>query len=100
MKKTKLNLDELFDELQDSPFFRKNGARPAARRGSGQPEAADPPAQDATIAPSLAPSHHDVDEPVDQAELVETIRQAVRQVGRLAGNYRFTPAEKKALIDI
>jgi hypothetical protein len=99
MKKTKLDPDVLFDELQDSPFFRKNGARPPARQGS-RPEEAEQPSQDTAIAPSLAPSHHDTNEPLVQPEMVETIRQAVREVGRLAGNYRFTQTEKKALNEI
>jgi hypothetical protein len=38
--------------------------------------------------------------PSNQDTLVETIRRAVKQLGREAGTYRFTTEEKRALDDI
>jgi hypothetical protein len=45
-------------------------------------------------------SNHDAKQPIDQAEMVETIRSAVKQLGEKAATYRFTAGEKKALADI
>ena len=41
---------------------------------------------------AMQPDHHD--------DVIEYIRQAVRQTGKEAGTYRITRAEKKALLEI
>jgi hypothetical protein len=49
---------------------------------------------------SSTPRYRDTTIPSNQDVLIETIRKAVRQLGKEAATYRFTPEEKRALADI
>jgi hypothetical protein len=49
---------------------------------------------------TTVPSNHDTTTPTYNDELVESIRKAVKQLGKEAATYRFTMGEKKALADI
>lgn len=49
---------------------------------------------------TTVPSNHDTMTPTYNDELVESIRKAVKQLGKEAATYRFTVDEKKALADI
>lgn len=49
---------------------------------------------------TTVPRNHDTAVPSQEDELIEAIRLAVRELGKEAATYRFTPDEKKALGDI
>ena len=53
-----------------------------------------------TRLPDLPSSNHATMQPDKQDDVVEYIRQAVRQIGKEAGTYRITREEKKALMEI
>lgn len=46
------------------------------------------------------PRYHDTTQPNNDEIIIETIRKAVRHLGKEAATYRFTQEEKKALSDI
>jgi hypothetical protein len=46
------------------------------------------------------PRNHDTVIPQHQEAMIETIRKAVKQLGKEAATYRFTQEEKRALADI
>jgi hypothetical protein len=66
--------------LAESPLFQKKGV-------------------DGKIPSSLS-SNHATMQPDNQDDVIEYIRQAVRQTGKEAGTYRITREEKKALLEI
>ena len=66
--------------LAESPLFQKKDA-------------------DSVIPGSLS-SNHATMQPDSQDDVIEYIRQAVRQTGKEAGTYRITREEKKALLEI
>ncbi len=49
---------------------------------------------------TMIPRHHDTTVSSNQDEMIETIRKAVKSLGKEAATYRFTQEEKKALADI
>ncbi len=46
------------------------------------------------------PRYHATTQPSNQDSMVETVRKAVKQLGKEAATYRFTQEEKKSLADI
>lgn len=46
------------------------------------------------------PRHRGIIQPLNQDGLIETIRRAVKELGKEAATYRFTQKEKKALANI
>lgn len=50
--------------------------------------------------PGSTSSNHATTPPDNQHDVIEYIRQAVRQTGKEAGTYRITREEKKALLEI
>jgi len=53
-----------------------------------------------TRIPTLPSSNHAIMQPDHQDDVIEHIRQAVRQTGKEAGTYRITREEKKALMEL
>ncbi len=53
-----------------------------------------------TNKPTVVPRHHDTMVSHNDDSLIETIRKAVKHLGKEAATYRFTQEEKKALSDI
>ena len=66
--------------LAESPLFQKKDA-------------------DSKIPDSLS-SNHATMQPGSHDDVIEYIRQAVKQIGKEAGTYRITREEKKALLEI
>ena len=66
--------------LAESPLFQKKNA-------------------DSKIPGSLS-SNHATTQPDNKDDVIEYIRQAVRQTGKEAGTYRITREEKRALLEI
>ena len=83
------------NELSGSAFF---GPRQSV------PSAAANPAKQSTTQPanreSVGLRAHETAVARDDAGLVETVRKAVRQLGKEESSYRFTAEEKQALADI
>jgi len=120
MSKPKLTdgaVDRIRSELSESMFFQPRPDSPtpmsqdqeaeqaaeqfstststSARPATNLNKARAPKATDTVVS-----RHHDTMTPAITAELLESIRQAVRQVGKEAATHRFTQAEKQALRDI
>ena len=53
-----------------------------------------------TKMPDSLSSNHATMQPDNQDDVIEHIRQAVKQTGKEAGTYRITREEKKALLEI
>ena len=53
-----------------------------------------------TRIPGLPSSNHATMQPDNHNDVIEHIRQAVRQTGKEAGTYRITREEKKALLEL
>ena len=53
-----------------------------------------------TKMPDSLSSNHATMQPDNQDDVIEHIRQAVRQTGKEAGTYRITREEKKALLEL
>jgi len=49
---------------------------------------------------SMVSSNHDTTVSRVQDTTIETVRKAVKELGKEAATHRFTPEEKKALLDI
>lgn len=49
---------------------------------------------------TVTPRHHDTTQSIYQDDTIESIRKAVKHLGKEAATYRFTQEEKKALADI
>ena len=114
MTKT-LNEAAMQTELSGSAFF-----RPAAsvvgtipkQVGAEEAEAVSvspmtPSSQDAKVASNLAtkpetkqPSNRDAKQPGSQDTIVEVVRLAVKELGRVAGTHRYTAEEKRALEEL
>ena len=105
----KLNEDAMQSELSGSAFFQERPGTPAVE---AMPAAADLPS-DQVIKPAIrqqaeastnkgtvTPRHRGPTTPPGDAVVIETIRRAVKQLGKEDATYRFTSEEKKALTDI
>ena len=93
--------------LADSPFF----ADPAKPTESATPHVQEGPVQEGTRPllsarkqannhASLQSSKHASLHASMDASIIETIRKAVKDVGKESGTFRFTPEEKKALLEL
>lgn len=92
--------DKVVSELSESSFFRSR----AGAAEPTQPQAAAPTrtprrVKAQTTTEPVIPRHHDTVIP-EQADMVERIRKAVRQVGRESATQRLTKDEKDRLKDI
>jgi len=100
--------------LADSPFF---SPPPQASVEPVSPTSPKPPVKKetnivpvrkeksvATMQPrhqdSMVSSNHDTTVSRVQDTTIETVRKAVKELGKEAATHRFTPEEKKALLDI
>ena len=106
--------------LADSPFFSKNPPKhdPVKEQQLSEPDLADLKIEEPskTKAPVLKekkeepnhqlkhdvviPRHHDTTTPRYRDTTIETIRKAVKQIGKEAATHRYTEAEKKAIANI
>jgi hypothetical protein len=109
--------------LADSPFFAPVPAAPAATKvqppKNRPPERADEPSKaadenyvpnrlESTNQDAMPSSNRDttvssnrgITTPSDHAATVETVRKAVRELGKEAATHRFTPEEKRAVMDL
>lgn len=113
--KKKLQVSGIVNELHRSPFFAKPGEksnRPSKReeQPAKSPEKAKPEPVSDTMTPrhhdtmqprnhdTVIPRYHDTKEPQD--DILETVRRAVKELGKEAATHRFTLSEKKALADL
>ncbi len=104
--KKKLNIDIVKNELEGSVFFSdKKEDRPPSSLSENQPEIH--PSQETiydTMTPRkngiTTPSNHDTAIPPVKENMLETVRKAVKQVGKEAATHRFTLDEKQMLADI
>jgi len=100
----RLNEAGMRSELSGSTFFQPTP--PASPRPPGNAEPAPRPPIQPTVKASnhgfVPPRAHDTTTPASQADegVIETIRKAVKQLGKEDATYRFTEAEKKALADV
>lgn len=92
-----LNEDVLRDELAGSTFFRANQPANEPTPVQSQP-APEQPGKPARSHDAATPRAHDTVTPSE--EVIETIRKAVKQLGKEDATYRFTDVEKKALADV
>src|SRR5687768_16872245 len=65
-----------------------------------QPSLENNDAMEATMQPSINARKHASMHALINESLVETIRRAVKDVGKDSATYRFTPEEKKALLEL
>jgi len=110
MSKKNLNTDELLNELKgNSSFF------PARHQDTNQQEQSSLASQPATtkiqektalpdsgiMTPryhdTVIPSNHDTMTPLSEADMVEAVRKAVKQIGKEPATQRLTIEEKQAL---
>jgi hypothetical protein len=92
MTKPRLQEDAMAEELGAVASFARTAAPPPPAE-SAPPD----PSRQPDELPTTPPRHHDTAVPREEADAVETIRQAVRRIGKEAATYRFTAEEKKAL---
>ena len=110
MRKKKLDVTTITNELRgQSVFFPKDreqqndqAQQPPPPPNAEQPT---PPGEshDTTIPrhhDTMQPSNHDTTMPQSEANIIEVVRKAVKQVGKEAATHRFTLEEKNLLADI
>ena len=64
------------------------------------PQESRQPNQDATLRDTVIPRHHDTAVAALPDDTIETVRKAVKKLGKEAATYRFTQEEKKVLSDL
>jgi hypothetical protein len=113
--KKQLPTNAITNELAGASAFFQSQATPLSEQAPEKPSAAEPvqasPKQprkqavktsamgdttDARPNDTLIPRHHDT----VTLPLIETVRKAVKKVGKEAATHRFTPEEKRELADI
>ncbi len=113
MSKKNLNAAGLLNELKgNSSFFpvrqlepiKQTQPSPVKERAATPPQAkSEPPGPD-TVIPRYQgvkiPSNHDTTIPFSEADMVEAVRKAVKQIGKEPATQRLTLEEKQALDDI
>jgi hypothetical protein len=107
MSKKPVDMSPIENELKGSLFFQRQSEPKTAEPEAEQPQAAQPKPTPIASGSVVSRHHattvsrpHEAMSPAVNPEQLETIRQAVRQVGKEAATYRFTQQEKKALSDI
>src|SRR6266446_530717 len=100
--KKKINTQAIVNELQGSVFFPKkelveqeNTPVPLPQPSSLTPDTRIPRHHD-----TMQPSNHDTTVSGKEADLLEAVRKAVRQLGKEPATQRLTLEEKQALADI
>jgi hypothetical protein len=111
----KLNVEAITNELTESAFFRR--PQPKQREASKPtplPETPAPSAEQSTTErtptahDTMIPRHHDTTvssnhdttTPLQDTDIFEVVRKAVKQIGKEAATHRFTLEEKNLLADI
>ncbi len=104
MSKKKLNTSMVLNELSgQSVYFRKDSPVGKTQVTDNQPEdntdimdgSKQPPKLDA-----MPPSNHDTTVSRYHDTTIETVRKAVKEIGKEAATHRFTPDEKQAIADL
>src|SRR6266571_217297 len=94
--KKKINTQAIVNELQGSVFFPKRQQEPVEQEDTSI----------STLPPSpltpdtMIPSNHDTVASVEETDILEGVRKAVRQFGKEPATQRLTLEEKQALADI
>ena len=111
----KLNVDAITNELQESAFFRRpERKQPAEDKLAPLPETPTPAPEQSipeqtqqhhdTVIPrhhdTMVPRNHDTTIPLQDTDIFEVVRKAVKQIGKEAATHRFTLEEKNLLADI
>jgi hypothetical protein len=106
----KLNADAITSELSESAYFRRpQRQQPESNTPASLPETPTPsPGQMTTDHDTMIPRHHDTTvsrnhdttTPIQDTDIFEVVRKAVKQIGKEAATYRFTVEEKNLLTDI
>jgi hypothetical protein len=103
--KKKLNTDVIRSELEGSAFFphHQEEVKPSPLPPVVESRSNDKSNHD-TMTPSnhgiMTPRNHDIMTPVVEEDIIETVRKAVKQIGKEAATHRFTFEEKQTLADI
>ena len=93
--------DKADNPLADSPFFVKPIVKKEERiRKPKQDESGNKASLSESMQVSNNASMHASNQPLTQETIIETIRKAVKDVGKDSATYRFTPEEKKALLEL
>ena len=104
MKKPRVNdfdpkaVPELGTPMDNLPVIKKPSIE--AKVSPIPPKVKPEPKKVKTTNNTVIPSYHDTTIPLNQNEIIELIRKAVKHLGKEAATYRFTLEEKKALSDI
>jgi len=115
--KKKLETSSITNELEDASAFFPSTKKLETKKSTEVPEvktetlSTPPPAtkkpkaklvkrESRTSKDTMIPRYHDTTVSSYQGEITETIRKAVKHLGKEAATYRFTQEEKKALGDI
>jgi hypothetical protein len=109
--KKKLNVDSIQSELRGgSAFFPgyKSPDSPAtksvepkqAETVESPPKERKPAAKPRNSSDTTIPRHHDTTAPLQDTDIFEVVRKAVKQIGKEAATHRFTLEEKNLLADI
>jgi hypothetical protein len=105
--KKKLNIDGLLNELKGGsaffPDFNKDNSPTPPQKLKAPTEREKLPRDDTAIPryhATMQPSNHDTTIPIKGDGILETVRKAVKQIGKEAATYRFTLEEKNQLEDI
>ena len=101
--KKQLNVDAVVNELKDSAFFRGAVSQSEAKKEVKQettPKEETKKVERKSNNDTVIPRHHDTMVSRNNDDIIETIRKAVKQLGKEAATYRFTDEEKRALSDI
>jgi hypothetical protein len=111
----KLNVEAITNELTESAFFRRPPQeQPAVDKTAPLPETPAPSTEQSmtertpiahdTMIPrhhdTTIPRHHDTTTPLQDTDIFEVVRKAVKQIGKEAATHRFTLEEKNLLADI
>ncbi len=106
--KKKINTQAIVNELQGSVFFPKRQQEPLKQEDTSSPTLQPPPLTRDTTTPryhdtkhdTMISSNHDTMASVEETDILEGVRKAVRQFGKEPATQRLTLEEKQALADI
>jgi len=106
--KKKINTQAIVNELQGSVFFPKRQQEPVEQEDTSIPTLQQPRLTPDTTTPryhdtkhdTMIPSNHDTVASVEETDILEGVRKAVRQFGKEPATQRLTLEEKQALADI
>lgn len=104
MKKPRVNdfdpkaIPELGSPMDNLPVIKQSSKEPEL--SPTLPKEKKEPKKVKTDNNTVVPSYHGTVVPLNQDEIIEIIRKAVKHLGKEAATYRFTLEEKKALADV